>query len=87
LIGIFWIFVSWEINFSESENSFSKSTEGFVSFINFIFKFISEFFLFTIKENFAASVEYSFWCTLKENLKVTTISAHVSNESVELNVR
>jgi hypothetical protein len=84
--SLFWIFIGWEIIFSKSKDSFSKATEGLVGFVNFVSEFLSEFLFFTIKEDLAASVEDSLWCTLEDDLKVTICSAHISNESVILAV-
>jgi len=45
---IFGVFISWEVVFGKSKYSLSKSSEIRVSFVNFSFKFFSEFLFFTV---------------------------------------
>ena len=91
LIGASWESVGIESVSGESKYSLSHLTEFGVGFINFFSELWSEVDFFSVDEDPGASGEDSLWGTLHEDAEVVVlwilVAVHVSDESVELNVR
>jgi len=81
------IFALWKCAFGESKYSLSELSEVRVGLGHLLSQFLSEWNLFAVDEELAASGEDSLRSTLQVHAETSTVFLHISDESIELDVR